>query len=146
MDDPLPEVNVQVQNGNGVLIRLVVCLKCMELAYLSKMMMKNVVSWINLPFFEGSNAHIILEKYFIRIAKTFFLNNWTFTFFKINSGEWNVYQTFFLWTRSFPAPFEIQKKLEVFLSPKSFPMSQIKQKKHALILILISKKSYICCI
>ena len=28
----LPEVNIQVQNGHGVLSRLVPCLKCMELA------------------------------------------------------------------------------------------------------------------
>ena len=30
----LPKVIVQVQNGNGVLNRLVPCLKCMELAFL----------------------------------------------------------------------------------------------------------------
>ena len=58
----LPEVNRQVQNGHGVLSRLLLCLKCMELAcrvlmaisnlYIHfrkvEMMMKNVASWLNL--------------------------------------------------------------------------------------------------
>ena len=33
IDVPLPKVIIQVQNGNGVLNRVVSCLKCMELAY-----------------------------------------------------------------------------------------------------------------